>query len=190
MMDAVGGRQEARSSRRESLTQTVRRLRDVLDHKTRRAAGLSIALALLMAVIEAAGFGLLYPLLQALSAESAIHHGLTGKLYEFFGSPSYNSFLLGLAAAVLVLLLLRSLLGVVLLKWQNQHRGELRSDHGEPAVPDLHVGAVSRAHSSQLGGVDQEHQQFGRRRARPSRTFRRSPSSRISSRSRSWCSSS
>lgn len=71
-----------------------------------------------MAVLEAGGFGLLYPLLQALSAESAVHHGLTGRLYEFVGSPTYNSFLLALAAAVLLLLLVRSVLGVILLKWQ------------------------------------------------------------------------
>ena len=118
-MDAVDrdGRKTL-SSGREPLIQTVRRLLNALDRKTRRDAGLSIVLALVMAVLEAAGFGLLYPLLQALSAETAVHHGLTGRLYEFFGSPTYNSFLLGLAAAVLVLLLLRSLLGVILLKWQ------------------------------------------------------------------------
>ena len=103
---------------RPSLPQTARMLRDALDHRTRVQAVASIALALFAAVVSAVGFGLLYPLLQTVSAGKAPTSGAAGVVYEFFGSPGYNDFVMALAATVITLLLLGSVLGVVLLRWQ------------------------------------------------------------------------
>ena len=59
----------------QSLTETTRMLRDVLDHGTRVHAVASIVLALVVALVEAVGFGLMYPLLQAVSAGKPPTHG-------------------------------------------------------------------------------------------------------------------
>src|SRR4051794_19259764 len=89
----------------EPFRYTVRNLAIALDRKTRRSVLLSCILALVPAVIEAAAFGLLYPLLQALSQKTAVEGGAAGWLYELAGKPGYDRFVVGLGLAVFALLL-------------------------------------------------------------------------------------
>ena len=86
----INGR-TARGSRREPLIQTVRRLRMALDVRRAADSGLSIILALVMAVIEALASDFFTRPPGAERGEQR-SPGAHGEALPFVGSPSYNAF--------------------------------------------------------------------------------------------------
>ncbi len=84
----------------------------------RRRIYFCIPLAIGVAMIEAASFGLLFLLLQVIDRPDDVEKGLLGTLYDLSGLETHSSFLWTIGVGIAVLMLVKGIAAVALLWWQ------------------------------------------------------------------------
>ncbi len=73
-----------------------------------------------MGVLEGFGFGLVFPLVRVLAEPTALNNdGFLGRAYQWSGVESPNTFLAIIGALIFGILLLKSMLSIVYIRWQS-----------------------------------------------------------------------
>jgi len=94
----------------------------LLDRRTRRGLLLAIPASAILGFLEGVGFGLIFPLIQVLAAPESLKSkgGMLSRAYEWSGLRSSTEFLVLVGSLIFGLLLLKSLLAILYLRWQTK----------------------------------------------------------------------
>lgn len=105
----------------------IRRIFPLLDSRTRRGLVLAVPAAIVLGVLEAAGFSLVFPLVRVFADPAALEgKGLFAEAFDRSGLESRTTFLVIVGSLVFFILLIKSLLSIVYIRWQTRvlSRGE------------------------------------------------------------------